>query len=630
MFDMKKNLLLLFIVVYAALSATAQYVSIPDPYFRSYLMYKYPSCFDSNNMMDTTCSNIQNEKIIDISNYSRIKQLDGIQYFKSLKELNCSYNQIQNLPLLPVSLTKLNCRKNNLASLPPLPENLETLDCSDNQLTELPKLNKSIASLTCFNNNIQCLPTLPPNSLIVFLDTSYIHCKPNTTDAIFYNQTSYFGDQKYVSLQVCNSSNNVNNCYIPSSVSGRVFYDNNSNNVFDQKDVYKPNFQINLNHTSSINSDSSSSTQAGLYLLMPKVAENFTITTEAPPDFYKVMPFTTNVDFTIPSTTLVQNIALQSNLDNPDSLFITGNGDFTTGGFISILAPYIGGGWGENGIIILDYENRGTTTISPTITLQYDSSLIRYSFSSNDAVINDGKTLVLNELNLAPGEHKTLTLNFSKDFSNGNPSFLGGEMGNFSTIASIVYNGKGSVFAFNNRVTGVLPLELTTFNGLLSNDNRAVLSWITNNEIDTKVFNIEQSIDGVNFNYIASVSAKNQSTNSYNFRTNTLSNALTYFRLKMIDINGKFTYSSIVKIKSNAIINSDISVFPNPAKKRINLSVRNIVQNEQATLFNCQGAIVKKIILQQGLQTIDISNLSNGLYYFKTHNGFTKKIMIVN
>jgi hypothetical protein len=54
------------------------------------------------------------------------------------QDINCSYNQLQELPLLPICLA-LNCSNNQLTKLPPLPFCLR-LNCSNNKITQLPPL----------------------------------------------------------------------------------------------------------------------------------------------------------------------------------------------------------------------------------------------------------------------------------------------------------------------------------------------------------------------------------------------------------------------------------------------------------------------------------------------------------
>lgn len=138
----------------------AQYVTIPDANFRTFLQQQYPSCFNGNGQLNTQCPDVVNALSLNCSQ-SQISTLDGIQHFVNLTELICSYNQLPSLPMLPSGLTNLECNDNQLTSLPTLPSGLANLLCFFNQLTSLPALPSGLTNLDCFNNQLTSLPTLP-------------------------------------------------------------------------------------------------------------------------------------------------------------------------------------------------------------------------------------------------------------------------------------------------------------------------------------------------------------------------------------------------------------------------------------------------------------------------------------
>ena len=124
-------------------------------------------------------------------------------------------------------------------------------------------------------------------------------------------------------------------------------------------------------------------------------------------------------------------------------------------------------------------------------------------------------------------------------------------------VAGITAIGIGST-AF------VLPLDLISFTGR-EQGCAAALSWTTANEVNTKNFSIEQSLDGSNYTAIGSVDAQgNGSGKTYSF-TATQPNGTAYYRLKMIDIDGQFKYSAIQPVRTNCLDkNNYIKIFPNP------------------------------------------------------------------
>ncbi len=159
---MKKRitLFLVLFISFAVTDVNAQYVTIPDPNFLSFLQSNYSTAI-SGNQLDTTNVNVVNDTSFFSSLPSTITDLTGIQYFDQLKHLDCSYNQINYIPALPNRLRDLKCDHNQLGSLPPLPDSLKWLYCPDNILTSLPALPNGILTLYCEINQLSSLPVLP-------------------------------------------------------------------------------------------------------------------------------------------------------------------------------------------------------------------------------------------------------------------------------------------------------------------------------------------------------------------------------------------------------------------------------------------------------------------------------------
>jgi hypothetical protein len=196
---MRFQILSVFCLFLLARIGTAQYVTIPDANFKTFLKAKYPTCFNSQDMLDTTCTAVLRAKNITISSSTSVVSLQGIQYFKgldtlncesntltnlstlpaSLKLLECRFNQLSSLPTLPASLTFLACGYNRLSSLPALPASLGGLSCVDNRLTSLPALPASLVSLSCGTNRLTSLPALPASLITLFCDNNQLTSLPS-------------------------------------------------------------------------------------------------------------------------------------------------------------------------------------------------------------------------------------------------------------------------------------------------------------------------------------------------------------------------------------------------------------------------------------------------------------------
>ncbi len=174
---------------------------------------------------------------------------------------------------------------------------------------------------------------------------------------------------------------------------------------------------------------------------------------------------------------------------------------------------------------------------------------------------------------------------------------------------------------------GPTPVTMTSFNGKYSN-GAVYLDWQTSQELNNDRFEIFRSFDGQNFDLVATVKGAGNSniTRNYNFQDNGVAGGQNvYYRLKQIDINGKYVFSSVVKI-AVASKNIAIEVYPNPFANNFTASF-SASKTTEATLIlrNTIGQPVfqKTIKVEKGNNAIQVNNLpvlNAGVYYLSITN----------
>ncbi len=165
---MSKKILATLLIIFSFSFCKAQWVTIPDANFVAFLQTYYPSCMNGN-QMNTSCSDIVNEMIVNCSGQN-ISDLTGIHYFVNLWQLDCSSNQLTFLPELPNSITIVDCSSNQISNFTNLPNSIVTLACSYNNLTSLPPLPTSLYDFGCASNYLTSFPAIPPS--LIWLDVS--------------------------------------------------------------------------------------------------------------------------------------------------------------------------------------------------------------------------------------------------------------------------------------------------------------------------------------------------------------------------------------------------------------------------------------------------------------------------
>ncbi len=173
-----------------------------------------------------------------------------------------------------------------------------------------------------------------------------------------------------------------------------------------------------------------------------------------------------------------------------------------------------------------------------------------------------------------------------------------------------------------------LPLQLLSFSGALQKNNVA-LQWQTSNEVNASHFVIERSTDAQNFSAIGNVNASGNSAlkQDYSYTDMSPTTGDNYYRLKMIDIDGKFTYSNVISVKW-AGVNPAIKVFPNPVSNILNVLLPS-AGKAYAKIYDVSGKIVdqREMMTNGNTSRLDISQLTHGMYYLRiTTNGNTQTI----
>jgi hypothetical protein len=173
--------------------------------------------------------------------------------------------------------------------------------------------------------------------------------------------------------------------------------------------------------------------------------------------------------------------------------------------------------------------------------------------------------------------------------------------------------------------SSALPLHLIDFNALLYQGSTH-LSWTTNLERDVKHFEIERSANGIDFEKINIVAANNsQNTSTYFDIDPKPLHGISYYRLRIVDFNGAYTYSNIVTINNAIASFALLGIFPNPAIDHVTIK---IFCAEAQKIKLCLSTILGQNILEQyeysaaGTQEINmpLETLAAGTYVLKMTN----------
>ena len=170
----------------------------------------------------------------------------------------------------------------------------------------------------------------------------------------------------------------------------------------------------------------------------------------------------------------------------------------------------------------------------------------------------------------------------------------------------------------------IVPVELVSLSAS-ANDGKVLLKWKTATELNNSGFEIQRSINKVDFKRIGFVNGNGTTTqtNSYAFTDESPSDGKSYYRLKQIDFDGTFEYSQIVEVAIGTPATYQVSEnYPNPFNPTTNVRIDLPVESKVSyKLYNSIGQTVKTFDSKDysagtHVLQIDGSDLSSGVYYF--------------
>jgi endoglucanase len=169
-----------------------------------------------------------------------------------------------------------------------------------------------------------------------------------------------------------------------------------------------------------------------------------------------------------------------------------------------------------------------------------------------------------------------------------------------------------------NGTSGTLPLHVLSLSAN-RNNNGATLKWEVNQPDEIEKFEIERSLDRVDFSSVATVAASADQAIYYtNDHSNVARNSTVYYRVKETDKQGRVYYSSIVSLPVRPG-KTLISLYPNPSKENITLSGYTAVNdNAMISIIDAAGKQVYKerwtMTIGNYSKLINIALLSPGIY----------------
>jgi hypothetical protein len=188
---------------------------------------------------------------------------------------------------------------------------------------------------------------------------------------------------------------------------------------------------------------------------------------------------------------------------------------------------------------------------------------------------------------------------------------------------------------------GILPISLLDFNVKCQSD-KPLITWSTASEQNNQYFTILRSLDGVNFNSIATINSQGNSltAQNYSYIDQNPMPSLTYYKLKQTNLdNTENEFPAKSYFKNCSDLPFDIIVLSNPFSNELSLNLKTTVAAKiSMSIYDILGQEVKRIYDNSILEgettklTVNSDELSQSIYFLSGHinnEPFTLKLIKV-
>lgn len=266
--------------------------------------------------------------------------------------------------------------------------------------------------------------------------------------------------------------------------------------------------------------------------------------------------------------------------------------------------------------------SNGSSTFNPAIT-KYDATTDPnfLVISGNSARVNTANGQAGNTDSDASDQRGTINVDFGTAAINTVTIVYDNAPGSDNNPAS------QSIAVGNVTFTqSLLPVSLTDFSGYRQSQD-VMLKWTTRQESNSASFEVERSNDNTNWKQIGTVAAAGNSNSDlhYSFKDINPQGAVLLYRLKQIDADNNFKYSSVVRIAGKTIEGS-LQLYPNPVKDQLSINLKSSEQQTVSiSMTDLAGKQIKKENrnLYTGENNIMLNNFGNitrGIYLLAIHD----------
>lgn len=204
------------------------------------------------------------------------------------------------------------------------------------------------------------------------------------------------------------------------------------------------------------------------------------------------------------------------------------------------------------------------------------------------------------------GAWQSITVGGKTIFASGNPAIIGPQMANSGTNGFMPFVP--------------LPVKFVGFTVIRKN-NDALIQWSTSEEVNAASYEVERSIDGANWNTIASLHAAGNSSvvNNYTYSDKNISAKIIHYRIKQIDADGTSAFTAVKSLRIDISSSSEVRIASVQNKVLLQFP-QQVKGNILVRFVSMSGQVVDQQIISSPVGQVVLNSKLRGNYIIAVSN----------
>ncbi len=177
---------------------------------------------------------------------------------------------------------------------------------------------------------------------------------------------------------------------------------------------------------------------------------------------------------------------------------------------------------------------------------------------------------------------------------------------------------------FVKTTTSPLPVRWITFSARLDDGNRAVLDWKVDESL-VSYYEVERSSNARDFRRVTTMPGQGNGIRQYSFIDPITAAGRVYYRIRQVDLDGSYSYSSIVTVAAH--IGIQFRTYPNPAREKVTVEIGPEYVGTRLNLVSTAGIVLRQIAVTEPVFTLYMEDCAPGIYLLSTFDGKVVKLI---